>query len=41
MDSSGSMATKDRERARETAQFLIAGLQPGMDELALYALIPR
>lgn len=36
MDSSGSMATK-MDRARETAQAFVAGLQPGMDEVALYA----
>lgn len=36
MDSSGSMATK-RERARATADIFIAGLQPGVDEVALYA----
>lgn len=36
MDASGSMATK-MDRARETAQAFIAGLQPGVDEVALYA----
>ena len=36
MDSSGSMATK-MERARATADAIIAGLQPGVDEVALYA----
>jgi len=36
MDASGSMATK-AERARETAQTLVAGLKPGVDEVALYA----
>jgi VWFA-related protein len=36
MDSSGSMATK-LERARATADIFIAGLQPGVDEVALYA----
>ncbi len=35
MDTSGSMATK-LERARATADIFIAGLQPGVDELALY-----
>jgi len=36
MDSSGSMATK-MERARATAEAFIAGLQPGIDEVALYS----
>jgi VWFA-related protein len=36
MDSSGSMATK-KERAFEAADAFIAGLQPGLDEVALYA----
>lgn len=36
MDSSGSMATK-MERARSTAELFIGGLQPGLDEVALYA----
>ncbi len=36
MDSSGSMATK-MERARATADAILAGLQPGVDEVALYA----
>jgi Ca-activated chloride channel homolog len=35
MDASGSMATK-MERARETARTLIAGLKPGIDEVAYY-----
>lgn len=35
MDVSGSMATK-LERARETAQAFVSGLQPGVDEVALY-----
>lgn len=36
MDASGSMATK-MSRAREVAQGLVAGLTPGVDEVALYA----
>ena len=36
VDASGSMATK-LERARETARYLIGGLQPGLDEAALYS----
>jgi Ca-activated chloride channel family protein len=36
MDASGSMATK-LSRARETANTLVAGLQPGADEVAFYA----
>ena len=36
MDASGSMATK-MERARETADALVAGLKPGADEIAMYA----
>lgn len=36
MDASGSMATK-MDRARETANALVAGLQPGADEVAFYA----
>ena len=36
MDSSGSMATK-MERARASAEALIAGLQPGLDEVALFS----
>lgn len=36
MDASGSMATKI-ERARETARTLVAGLKPGVDEVAYYA----
>ena len=36
MDASGSMVTK-MDRARETAQAFLAGLQPGVDEVALYA----
>jgi Ca-activated chloride channel homolog len=36
MDASGSMASKLR-RARETASALVAGLQPGTDEVAFYA----
>lgn len=36
MDASGSMATK-MELARSTAHTLIAGLQPGIDEAALYS----
>ncbi len=36
MDASGSMATK-LERARETSRNLLAGLQPGIDEAALYS----
>jgi Ca-activated chloride channel family protein len=36
LDASGSMATK-LERARETARYLIGGLQPGADEAALYS----
>lgn len=36
MDASGSMATK-MELARHTAQTLIAGLHPGVDEAALYS----
>ena len=36
MDSSGSMATK-LERAHATVDAIMAGLQPGVDEVALYA----
>lgn len=36
MDASGSMATK-MARARETANALVAGLEPGADEVALYS----
>src|SRR4026209_107141 len=36
MDASGSMSTK-MARARETATALVAGLQPGADEIALYS----
>jgi Ca-activated chloride channel family protein len=36
LDASGSMATK-LERARETSRNLIAGLQPGVDEAALFS----
>lgn len=36
MDASGSMATK-MIRARDTSQLLMAGLKPGIDELAYYA----
>ena len=36
MDASGSMATK-MERARETADALVAGLKPGADEVAMFA----
>ena len=36
MDASGSMATK-MDRARETAEMLVSGLTPGIDEVALYA----
>jgi len=36
MDASGSMATK-LERARETSRNLLAGLQPGVDEAALFS----
>jgi Ca-activated chloride channel family protein len=36
MDASGSMATK-MGQARETAQGLVAGLKPGVDEVALFA----
>ena len=36
MDASGSMATK-MARARETAQTLVSGLAPGVDEVALFA----
>jgi Ca-activated chloride channel family protein len=36
MDASGSMATK-MDRARETAQALVAGLQQGVDEVAFYS----
>lgn len=36
MDASGSMASK-LERARETANALVAGLKPGADELAFYS----
>jgi Ca-activated chloride channel family protein len=36
LDASGSMATK-LERARETSHYLLAGLQPGLDEAALYS----
>ena len=35
MDASGSMATK-MTRARETADLLVAGLKPGVDEVAFY-----
>ena len=36
LDASGSMATKIA-RAREMARYLIAGLEPGVDEAALYS----
>jgi Ca-activated chloride channel family protein len=36
MDASGSMATK-MDRARATAELFIAGMQSGVDELALYS----
>jgi len=36
MDASGSMATK-MDRARATAELFIAGMQNGVDELALYS----
>jgi Ca-activated chloride channel homolog len=36
LDASGSMATK-LERARETARYLLGGLQPGADEAALFS----
>jgi Ca-activated chloride channel family protein len=36
MDSSGSMATK-MDRARATAEAFIAGMVPGIDEVALYS----
>jgi VWFA-related protein len=36
MDASGSMATK-MDRARETADALVAGLKPGTDEVAMFA----
>ncbi len=36
MDASGSMASK-LPRARETANALVAGLQPGTDEVAFYS----
>ena len=36
MDASGSMATK-MDRARTTAELFIAGMQNGVDELALYS----
>jgi Ca-activated chloride channel family protein len=36
MDVSGSMATK-LDRARETSRSLLGGLQPGVDEAALYS----
>jgi Ca-activated chloride channel family protein len=36
IDASGSMATK-LARARETAQYLLASLQPNVDEAALYS----
>jgi VWFA-related protein len=36
MDASGSMATK-LERARETSRNLLGGLQPGVDEAALFS----
>jgi Ca-activated chloride channel family protein len=36
MDSSGSMATK-LDLAREVARSFVAGLQPGVDEVALYS----
>jgi len=36
LDVSGSMATK-LERARETSRNLLSGLQPGMDEAALFS----
>lgn len=36
LDASGSMATK-LDRAREAARYLIGGLQPGVDEAALYS----
>ena len=40
MDASGSMATKI-ERARETARTLVAGLKPGVDEVAYYTFDTR
>jgi len=40
MDASGSMASK-LDRARETADMLIAGLKPGADEVAMYAFDTR
>ena len=36
MDASGSMSTK-MAQARETAQLLVAGLKPGVDEVAFYS----
>lgn len=36
MDASGSMATKI-ERAREASKYLLGGLQPGVDEAALFS----
>lgn len=36
LDASGSMATK-LERARDTARYLLSGLQPGVDEAALFS----
>lgn len=36
LDASGSMATK-LDRAREAARYLVGGLQPGVDEAALYS----
>lgn len=36
LDASGSMATK-LERAREAARYLLGGLQPGVDEAALFS----
>jgi Ca-activated chloride channel family protein len=36
LDVSGSMATK-LERAREASRYLLGGLQPGVDEAALYS----
>jgi len=36
MDASGSMSTK-MARARETAQLLVGGLKPGLDEVGLFA----
>ena len=36
MDASGSMSTK-MDQARETAQMLVAGLKPGVDEVAFYS----